>query len=788
MAYVVLKEEWDEEESLGGDGSPAFTADDKANHRGGRVDLFITSPNMRKVPRPPCGIRRVHARADGRYADADRMQYPQYLGAGFDWMCCIPVPGSDPNLSALWMDIQPEDAPVVDNTIIITVACRLKSEICDTLQAQMNRTITLAYATRAKHPTATLLSSLVVHICQCLESLESHPMPFKDILLSFRDFQRSCLDVHGIAKYLEDIYPRSMPETLKDDRMHSVDVKLMGAFTNSRAEAQFLHRLGIPVWWVRPSFSFNPDDTKVFKSADVGAFTEDYPIVEAEYTQFGSTSRVFEDIYVGLPGSRLQAATQRLGCRLFNFTESSRQAWNRIEKKYVASAGPSRPIQPIHMFALPGFADMAHAIPPAFSPSSGSSSSQITPATSTTLAPPDSSTSSQSASLIRANGVLDPMPGRNAPCPDIPSWVTALNALSSLPMPNCKETKQIGHKLPDPALILGPRVSDNNKAIYLCTWMLTRQEHYANLAKGLIMGAIDRQSWRNHMKASKGFLEPSPEIPAPPSAGTNIASTSTFHALPPKPPTQRQRPGKKRRKNRDGGDGDGDDDDSPSLTPSTYLSQLSIRNPDDDPIDKLLWFEETIMLGTEEDLRRALTPQITAEVVYDLRTTTWQLELLALDQELAHQKWFRAHDDNDLSAVEEATHRNLQREDAVRSCFASGHCVLGELFPKDIPNVDRGVAAYNWAIRHPTLLSLRTLMLDWEGCPASLVNTPRACGINATARLESEVTMFYCRSFYQTFGRAPITPCRLPFRARARQAPARTFGAALCRLSFPSRC
>ncbi|TEB22293.1 hypothetical protein FA13DRAFT_1572683, partial [Coprinellus micaceus] len=69
-----------------------------------------------------------------------------------------------------------------------------------------------------------------------------------DILVTVGDFQRSCLNIHGIIGYMVIFYPRSYPLTIEQTTTWPCDNTIMGGFTQSREEAQFLHSISIPVW------------------------------------------------------------------------------------------------------------------------------------------------------------------------------------------------------------------------------------------------------------------------------------------------------------------------------------------------------------------------------------------------------------------------------------------------------------------------------------------------------------------------------------------------------------
>ncbi|TEB20946.1 hypothetical protein FA13DRAFT_1604660, partial [Coprinellus micaceus] len=198
-----------------------------------------------------------------------------------------------------------------------------------------------------------------------------------------------------------------------------------------------------------------------------------------------------------------------------------------------------------------------------------------------------------------------------------------------------------------------------------------------------------------------------------------------------------------------------------------YLESLPVRSG---TLEQILYFEQVMLLGSAEDLKKAITPSVTAEVIWELREDTWHLELMALDQALAPNHWPPA--DEDLVDSSGARHTRLQRETAIRRVLpARDGEELGEIFVTEIPTIDRGLASYHWSNRHGYLLALRELMLSWHKCPESIVDADTAHVKLPSRKLERLLVKFYCESFFDTFGRAPIVPCRLPYRACIRKVP-----------------
>jgi hypothetical protein len=152
--------------------------------------------------------------------------------------------------------------------------------------------------------------------------------------------------MHGIIGYMTIYYPRSFPLTKAEASTHPCNTTIMGSFTQSREEAQFLHGISVPVWWIRPQWSFSHANTIVYVDARCTSLLVGKDAVMTEYTQFSTGDRVFHEIYSSLPGTQLQMMTQRLGCHVFDLIEPSKVAWPSLNKKIVKKADPTRPIQP----------------------------------------------------------------------------------------------------------------------------------------------------------------------------------------------------------------------------------------------------------------------------------------------------------------------------------------------------------------------------------------------------------------------------------------------------------
>jgi hypothetical protein len=186
--------------------------------------------------------------------------------------------------------------------------------------------------------TMTVLSSLVTHTQQCIKRL-TYSFPYHDLLLTVGEIQCACLDIQGLSTYITKFWPRTIPTSLEELKvLHRINTSLMGCFTHSRDEAQFLHSIGIPVWWIRPNFIVNQFDTRVYTSTRRAGTFIDPGVVKEEYIEAGSGKKVFEDVYVGLPGTSMQQSTLQLECCVFNVTKASAIAYQKLEQKYCTNS------------------------------------------------------------------------------------------------------------------------------------------------------------------------------------------------------------------------------------------------------------------------------------------------------------------------------------------------------------------------------------------------------------------------------------------------------------------
>lgn len=105
--------------------------------------------------------------------------------------------------------------------------------------------------------------------------------------------------------------------------------------------------------------------------------------------------------------------------------------------------------------------------------------------------------------------------------------------------------------------------------------------------------------------------------------------------------------------------------------------------------------------------------------------------------------------------------------------------VLDGFIVSQIPNVDRGLVAYDYFGRQPAVRALRDLMVSWKGCPEAVRTAPLGFHQRQADELEALVVPSYCQLFFNTFGRMPVPPPRLPYISTTREEPRSVTAAAL---------
>ncbi|KAJ7615140.1 hypothetical protein DFH06DRAFT_1013510 [Mycena polygramma] len=157
---------------------------------------------------------------------------------------------------------------------------------------------------------------------------------------------------------------------------------------------------------------------------------------------------------------------------------------------------------------------------------------------------------------------------------------------------------------------------------------------------------------------------------------------------------------------------------------SPALTACGIENQDTIPADR-----DTIPLISDKEAQ---------EIIWEIAETSFRIELVALDRRVT----------------------GYNRREQCCGCFPERM-----LFDIPIELSKRGFADMQVTRRHQYVVRLAKLMLLWPDAPRSLrdaqLELERAWSESEMRKLEDDVAAFYCQSFYDYFGRAPVIPMRI---------------------------
>ncbi|KAH6865348.1 hypothetical protein BKA70DRAFT_1244851, partial [Coprinopsis sp. MPI-PUGE-AT-0042] len=690
----------------------------------------FTSPNDPNIAHMTFG--RVHGRArkDGLYGFQDRSCAPQLYCEGFVYYSTIPT--FCEHLPKLWWTPTKGDTFIIPGNGLNIPLRFLRSDVITEFKAYRAWYISevgKAFDKLGKRDTGPSL--LVTHMCQTLECLCTGLL-FKDIIWTVAEFRRTCLDIHGWLNYVNIYYPRQF----EYDKTYPVDTSAMGTFTFSDQIASQCLKMGVPVYLICPNFLIS-SITNVAEDAKRMFMTANPKVVTDDYEE--------DELYHGLPRVEQQKALQRIGCQVLDLKDVCRigdePASPSTSRLSAATASPSE-------IVLTG-SDLAW-IP--------------TNKASITLAELQDT---NITGMPNHEIIVEDMPSINLDTPpEIPLWKSILeefggqrrkdiekSAEASTPQKPANAYSRL--MLPPPHLLR--RDGSNNKSIYLAAWLVSRAGYMHTLVHLVDTKARSpsSQQWRNFLFRLKHCLaidmeESDDEEPIPASAtkrthdGVPIVGSSSL-PLPTPPPAssgarapRQQKKKKKPRVNSQQRD-------------HSVLSAMPLRHGD---VQEIIWLDSQILLNSVDELADKLTPAITAEVLWELHEMGFRLELLALDQALAPEKWSSG---------------SVSRELVIRKVFPSSDGKVAEFFVSSIPNRNQGLASFAWKERLQSISALRNLMLSWSTCSSSIRNSPPLTKINsqeAAACVERDVVEFYFSAFTNHFDRLPIPPVRLPYASR----------------------
>ena len=155
-------------------------------------------------------------------------------------------------------------------------------------------------------------------------------------------------------------------------------------------------------------------------------------------------------------------------------------------------------------------------------------------------------------------------------------------------------------------------------------------------------------------------------------------------------------------------------------------------------VESVFWRGRWLM---QEDIAH-LEPGIIVEILWDLYKHNWRLELVSLDRVVVPSMWLP---------------REAQNQDALlKSLFHNNDYLVSQFL-----NSNHGLTAMVWKDWVPYLKIFHKIMLSWPGFPLS-GNSLKLTSPAEVTFIKKFLANFYCQTFFDFFGRAPITPHRLP--------------------------
>jgi hypothetical protein len=259
-----------------------------------------------------------------------------------------------------------------------------------------------------------------------------------------------------------------------------------------------------------------------------------------------------------------------------------------------------------------------------------------------------------------------------------------------------------GYRFPDPFMFV--TATSERRAVFMTNWLSSRAGWIQAVCRGIDPSGGEpphpsAQSWRDWLHQVVNKVHPSLEPPLP----SEITKAKKRKAA------------------------------------ASKLFKAQLR--EQPVVDSVFWREQQIMVGNLE----SLAPHTTAEILWDLFENNWRLELLALDRIVKPDEW--------------KGHGAFQRDQLIRNVFPDDSYLANGIPPKNV-----GLAANLAKDRRPYIEAFRTIVSSWPIAPQAL--STRCLFEHSPAAeilyIERACILSYCQTFYDHFGRAPITPHRIP--------------------------
>jgi hypothetical protein len=326
--------------------------------------------------------------------------------------------------------------------------------------------------------------------------------------------------------------------------------------------------------------------------------------------------------------------------------------------------------------------------------------------------------------------------------PGIETWEKGLTGLRLSDQSNSSRAQtvpRLGFQSPDITIFL----NDGKRHLYLAMWLLCRVPHVGSCAVDATAIGVDKSIWESMPRITKEqwrtFLFRTKRMVSDPSTPSNPSSLTQ------ETPTEAQGHIKSRTVKH------------PTRTLSPYLDSLIDLQQ---TCKTIFWLDCEHSFETEEDLRRFFTNERCSEVLWEVSESNFRFELMFLDMVLAQDHWMDLEGETPGRA---AAHREQQ---LLRIFPKPSDSLPDSYLVTAMPNRDVGLAADHWRGRENALHGMYHILSSWPSFPPSIVCYSNTSA--ATATLEASLIQFYCQSFYDTFGRVPTCPRKIPASSRKR--------------------
>jgi hypothetical protein len=311
--------------------------------------------------------------------------------------------------------------------------------------------------------------------------------------------------------------------------------------------------------------------------------------------------------------------------------------------------------------------------------------------------------------------------------PAIPLWADALKAVDTdsrriVQHPN--KGLLTGYQFPDPHIFL----PEGRQMAYLSAWLSCRAGWVQSVVSNCAELPVPKtQQWRDFLFQKAISVNPAKALSPPLMRPTPVLAASASRHR-----SAAHKASKARRREK-----------LEASSNEIFTLRLATTS-----VPKELFWNGTKVLDGKVNM---LTPAVTLEIVWDLYEHNFRLELLALDHCVMAESWR-----DPMKAT--------IRDSLLRGVFpGDGGFLVGAM-----PTSNQGLAAERWEDRLPFVENLRMLMSDWPGHSAvklkgiKVFNPSFAPTCSYVEEVERILAPFYCQTFFDFFGRAAITPHRIP--------------------------